>query len=145
LGEGRLPLVAILCNHPTAFGTLSQCTQSVSKCYTINCYHLLFVRSIKRNYKETKWLFVSALLCLPIWACWMSSYALIPSIYKDAVVALELVICATILLAFLFGPKIYILLSYEPIIVEYPPTKDNVNRYDLFDRGMCEYFACPTI
>lgn len=65
----------------------------------------------------------------------MTSYALIPSVYKDAVIVLELLFSATVMLGFLFGPKIYILLSYEPVIVEYPPTKD-VNRYDLFERGI---------
>ena len=47
--------------------------------------------------------------------------------------------CGTVMLAFLFGPKIYILLSYEPVIVEYQGpnsnSKDLVYENGLFEKG----------
>lgn len=106
-------------------------------------------RNIKRNYKETKWLFSAALLCVPIWMAWVVGYALVPLPFKNTVIVIELLACATVLLCFLFGPKLYILLSYEPVIIEYPPPtvapsalhttgKENPTaalRYDLFERG----------
>uniref|UniRef100_A0A914WBZ0 G-protein coupled receptors family 3 profile domain-containing protein n=1 Tax=Plectus sambesii TaxID=2011161 RepID=A0A914WBZ0_9BILA len=105
-------------------------------------------RNIKRNYKETKWLFSAALLCVPIWVMWVVGYALVPLPFKNTVVVVELLACATVLLCFLFGPKLYILLSYEPVLIEFPPQtaqtstlqaagKENSTaalRYDLFER-----------
>jgi len=79
-------------------------------------------RNIKRNYKETKWLFLTAASCVSIWILWMLAYLIAPMAFKDTVVVVELLCCATVMLGFLFGPKIYILLSYEPVIVEYPST-----------------------
>ncbi|CAJ0932712.1 unnamed protein product, partial [Mesorhabditis belari] len=76
-------------------------------------------RNIKRNYKETKWLCVSSMICAFIWLLWIAAYFSVPYEWKESVIALELLMCATVLLAFLFGPKIYILLSYEPVVVEY--------------------------
>ena len=50
--------------------------------------------------------------------------------------ALELISCATVLLAFLFGPKIYILLSYEPVVVEYKPDGHGGKvPVELFEKG----------
>ena len=46
----------------------------------------------------------------------------------------ELVSCGTILLAFLFGPKIYILLSYEPVVVEYK-SEAVATQNGLFEKG----------
>jgi len=78
-------------------------------------------RNIKRNYKETRWLLYTFMICLPIWLIWMVCYSLIPPNFKDTVVVMELITCATVILCFMFGPKVYILLSYEPVLVEYPP------------------------
>ncbi|VDM10002.1 unnamed protein product [Wuchereria bancrofti] len=39
------------------------------------------------------------------------------------VIVLELFLCASILLGFIFGPKIYMMLSYEPAVVEMRPQK----------------------
>uniref|UniRef100_A0A0N5AV20 G_PROTEIN_RECEP_F3_4 domain-containing protein n=1 Tax=Syphacia muris TaxID=451379 RepID=A0A0N5AV20_9BILA len=97
-------------------------------------------RNIKRNYKETKWLFLSSLVCLLLWMLWMGAYLTVPVLFKDVVVILELMACATVLLAFLFGPKIYILLSYEPVVVEYQGpnsnSKDLVYENGLFEKGI---------
>ncbi|CAJ0560580.1 unnamed protein product, partial [Mesorhabditis spiculigera] len=92
-------------------------------------------RNIKRNYKETKWLCVSSLLCALIWLSWISAYFVVPYEWKESVIALELIACATVLLAFLFGPKIYILLSYEPVVVEYKVDYDAPHgpKLDLFE------------
>lgn len=55
------------------------------------------------------------------------------------VIVIELLLCASVLLAFLFGPKIYILLSYEPVIVEYNAQtakgKDAIYDNGLFEKG----------
>lgn len=81
----------------------------------------LMNRNVKRNYKETRWLMYTSLICAPIWIIWMISYAMIPEPFKDTVVVMELITCATVILCFMFGPKLYILLSYEPVLIEYPP------------------------
>lgn len=47
---------------------------------------------------------------------------------------LELICCASILLGMLFGPKIYILLSYEPVVVEYKESQQRCNM-GLFEKG----------
>ncbi|KAK0397948.1 hypothetical protein QR680_002353 [Steinernema hermaphroditum] len=95
-------------------------------------------RNIKRNYKETKWLFLASLVCVLLWAFWVVVYLLTPSAYRDIVVVLELIACGTVLLGFLFGPKIYILLSYEPVVVECQTqnfnTTNDTNEYGLFER-----------
>lgn len=95
-------------------------------------------RNIKRNYKETKWLFLSSVVCVVLWALWMTTFMFVPTFLKDTVVVVELLSCATVLLGFLFGPKIYILLSYEPVVVEYHaqngPAKDGLFEKGLFER-----------
>ncbi|VBB28206.1 unnamed protein product [Acanthocheilonema viteae] len=94
-------------------------------------------KNIKRNHKETKWLFISSLSCVILWIIWMTVYILIPSPYKDTVVVFELLLCASVLLGFIFGPKIYIMLSYEPVVVEVRPQnvmKDFVIDNDLFEK-----------
>ncbi|VDK81402.1 unnamed protein product [Litomosoides sigmodontis] len=94
-------------------------------------------KNIKRNHKETKWLFIASLSCAVLWIIWIVVYIWIPPPYKDAVVVLELLSCASVLLGFIFGPKIYIMLSYEPVVVEFRPqnvTKDFVCNNDLFDK-----------
>ncbi|VDO37662.1 unnamed protein product [Haemonchus placei] len=91
-------------------------------------------RNIKRNYKETKWLFVSSVLCTLIWLAWITAYFMVPNEIKETVVVAELICCASILLGLLFGPKIYILLSYEPVVVEYKESQGN--NMVLFERGM---------
>ncbi|TMS37550.1 hypothetical protein L596_004458 [Steinernema carpocapsae] len=97
-------------------------------------------RNIKRNYKETKWLFLASLCCVLLWAFWVVVYLLTPGVYRDIVIVLELLICGTVLLGFLFGPKIYILLSYEPVIVECHTqtfgVPNDTNEYGLFERGV---------
>ncbi|VDK59977.1 unnamed protein product [Anisakis simplex] len=95
-------------------------------------------RNIKRNYKETKWLFIAALTCVLLWMAWMITYVAVSPPYKDMVIVVELMLCASVLLIFLFGPKIYILLSYEPVIVEYNAQagkcKDGVYENGLFEK-----------
>jgi hypothetical protein len=39
-------------------------------------------------------------------------------IYLDHMTVLELHLTGTLLLAFIFGPKLYVLLFYEPVVVE---------------------------
>ncbi|CAI5448370.1 unnamed protein product [Caenorhabditis angaria] len=77
----------------------------------------LLNRNIKRNYKETKWLLYSTVGCFASWIAWITLYLTIGYEFRDTVIVIELIACATILLGFLFGPKIYILLSYEPVVV----------------------------
>ncbi|XGW27285.1 hypothetical protein V3C99_007695 [Haemonchus contortus] len=89
-------------------------------------------RNIKRNYKETKWLFVSSVLCTLIWLAWITAYFMVPNEIKETVIVAELICCASILLGLLFGPKIYILLSYEPVVVEYKESQGN--NMVLFER-----------
>ncbi|CAB3406504.1 unnamed protein product [Caenorhabditis bovis] len=77
----------------------------------------LLNRNIKRNYKETKWLLYSTVACFIVWIVWTTVYLSMGHEYRETVIVVELITCATIMLAFLFGPKIYILLSYEPVVV----------------------------
>lgn len=47
-------------------------------------------------------------------------------------------LCATALLGFIFGPKIYIMVSYEPVVVEMHPQqalKDFFSNQELFEKG----------
>ncbi|VDN01650.1 unnamed protein product [Thelazia callipaeda] len=78
-------------------------------------------KNIKRNYKETKWLFISSLSCAVLWIMWITAFVLVPLPYKDTVIVVELLLCASVLLGFVFGPKIYIMLSYESVVVEMHP------------------------
>jgi len=50
----------------------------------------------------------------------MIAYAILSEPFKEVIVIAELIACATVILCFMFGPKLYILLAYEPILVEYP-------------------------
>lgn len=95
-------------------------------------------RNIKRNYKETKWLFLSSLVCVILWAIWMTAYVFSPYFLKDTVVVMELLFCATVLLGFLFGPKIYILLSYEPVVVEFQSQSRRTKDGGLYENGLFE-------
>ncbi|VDP11811.1 unnamed protein product [Onchocerca flexuosa] len=91
----------------------------------------------KHNHKETKWLFISSLSCTILWIVWIIVYVLIPPPYKDTVIVLELLLCASVLLGFIFGPKIYIILSYEPVVIEMHPQhaiKDFVCDNDLLEK-----------
>uniref|UniRef100_A0AC35TYQ0 G_PROTEIN_RECEP_F3_4 domain-containing protein n=1 Tax=Rhabditophanes sp. KR3021 TaxID=114890 RepID=A0AC35TYQ0_9BILA len=121
----------------------------VSQAYVIILLILtLFIntqnKNIKRNYKETKWLFAASLVCVVVWIGWIGTFYVVNDAYKSYVVIFELIFCATILLAFLFGPKIYILLSYEPVVVECQPSSDGSDsRYgdhpnELFEKD-CEF------
>lgn len=90
-------------------------------------------RNIKRNYKETKWLLYSTVGCFFTWVAWITLYLVLGHEFRDTVIVVELVACATILLGFLFGPKIYILLSYEPVVVAFK--RDPFpNHTDLFEK-----------
>ncbi|CEF59730.1 Extracellular ligand-binding receptor domain and GPCR, family 3, C-terminal domain and Periplasmic binding protein-like I domain-containing protein [Strongyloides ratti] len=99
-------------------------------------------RNIKRNYKETKWLFAASIVCFIVWIGWITTYFIVPDIYKNYVIVFEIIFCGTVLLAFMFGPKIYILLSYEPVIVECQPNETIVNTKnddnDLYEKN-CEF------
>ncbi|KAL7076636.1 hypothetical protein ACQ4LE_003739 [Meloidogyne hapla] len=75
-------------------------------------------RSIKRNYEEAKWLFITSLSCTIILCLWAVSHVLISPIYLDFTTVIELQLTATLLLIFIFGPKLYVLLFYEPVVVE---------------------------
>ncbi|KAF8375209.1 hypothetical protein PRIPAC_81638, partial [Pristionchus pacificus] len=90
-------------------------------------------RNIKRNYKETKWLFFASVACTLVWVAWIVSYFIVPFQYKDATVVIALLSCGSILMAFLFFPKIYILLSYEPVVVEFKRDQDKLPAH-LFER-----------
>lgn len=50
-------------------------------------------------------------------------------------VVVELILCATVMLACMFAPKLYILLSYEPVLIEYPPgyNKSSLSRKNSFN------------
>ncbi|KHN75935.1 putative metabotropic glutamate receptor mgl-1 [Toxocara canis] len=94
-------------------------------------------RNIKRNYKETKWLFLAAVTCVLLWIAWVIAFIVVPYPHKDMIVVIELVLCASVLLAFLFGPKIYILLSYEPVVVEYD-AQVGKGKDAVYDNGLFE-------
>lgn len=94
----------------------------------------LLNRNIKRNYKETKWLLYSTVGCFFTWVAWITLYLILNHEFRDTVIVIELIACGTILLGFLFGPKIYILLSYEPVVVAFK--RDPFpNHTDLFEKG----------
>ncbi|KRX17012.1 Metabotropic glutamate receptor 7, partial [Trichinella nelsoni] len=101
-------------------------------------------RNVKRNYKETRWLLYTCLSLVPVWIGWTVGYAFVAHPYKDAVICVELITSATIMMLLMFGPKIYLLLCYEPILIQYPsttesntdPMKDNIYNLDIyFDNG----------
>ena len=102
-------------------------------------------RNIKRNYRETMWLLYTAIVCVPIFLCWTVAYSTIPDPYQDTVIIGELIICATVIMCFMFGPKLYILLSYEPVLIEYPPgykfTNDDNDTpsIDFLEQGSIDY------
>lgn len=78
----------------------------------------LLNRNVKRNYKETRWLMYTSFICAATWVAWMIGYAVTPDPFKDTVVVMELMTCATVILCFMFGPKLYILLRYETLLSE---------------------------
>ncbi|XP_003370304.1 7 transmembrane receptor [Trichinella spiralis] len=101
-------------------------------------------RNVKRNYKETRWLLYTCLSLVPVWIGWTVGYAFVAHPYKDAVICVELITSATIMMLLMFGPKMYLLLCYEPILIQYPSTtdsntdhmKDNIYNLDIyFDNG----------
>uniref|UniRef100_A0A914KR39 G-protein coupled receptors family 3 profile domain-containing protein n=1 Tax=Meloidogyne incognita TaxID=6306 RepID=A0A914KR39_MELIC len=87
-------------------------------------------RSIKRNYKEAKWLFITSLSCTIILCLWAVSHVLISPVYLDFTTVIELQLTATLLLIFIFGPKLYVLLFYGPVVVEcfYGGSGSSLNR-----------------
>lgn len=60
-------------------------------------------------------LFLSCTIILCLWAV---SHVLISPVYLDFTTVIELQLTATLLLIFIFGPKLYVLLFYEPVVVE---------------------------
>ncbi|KAI6187518.1 DNA pantothenate metabolism flavoprotein domain containing protein [Aphelenchoides besseyi] len=89
-------------------------------------------REIRRNYKESKWLFIANLMALALYASWAVIRSLVDHSSIRYVDIVELNLMGLLLLTFLFGPKIYILLLYEPFVVErYSPdisTHTNASR-----------------
>ncbi|VDL77148.1 unnamed protein product [Nippostrongylus brasiliensis] len=128
--EPFMSTLAVTDSHSEMICTLGKDEFVLANIYVIILLFLaLFIntinRNIKRNYKETKWLFVASLLCTLVFLCWIVAYFIVPN-------ELKLICCASVLLGLLFGPKIYILLSYEPVVVEY---KDNhATQMDLFEK-----------
>ncbi|KJH52241.1 7 transmembrane receptor [Dictyocaulus viviparus] len=90
--------------------------------------------SMLANLLETKWLFVSSVLCTLIWLSWVPTYIIISNDLKEKVIVVELICCASVLLGLLFGPKIYILLSYEPVLVVYKENQ-TTNGMALFEKA----------
>ncbi|CAI4221810.1 unnamed protein product [Auanema sp. JU1783] len=140
MAEPFMSTIAGLGDHQRMQCSLSDEEFVLSNIYVVILLFLaLFLnsqnRNIKRNYKETKWLFVSSIICIIIWSVWIVSYFIAPFEYKQLTVICQLLSCATVLLGFLFGPKIYILLSYEPVVVEYKPENmSNINALNLFEK-----------
>lgn len=59
-------------------------------------------------------------------------------LFQDYLTMLELYLTGTILLGFIFGPKLYVLLSYEPVIIECGMNIDGImpeKTVNLFDAG----------
>ncbi|WKY07165.1 hypothetical protein Q1695_006965 [Nippostrongylus brasiliensis] len=135
--EPFMSTLAVTDSHSEMICTLGKDEFVLANIYVIILLFLaLFIntinRNIKRNYKETKWLFVASLLCTLVFLCWIVAYFIVPNELKETVIVVELICCASVLLGLLFGPKIYILLSYEPVVVEY---KDNhATQMDLFEK-----------
>ncbi|KAK5964523.1 Metabotropic glutamate receptor 7 [Trichostrongylus colubriformis] len=130
--EPFMSTLAVSDSHSEMVCTLGKHEFVLANVYVVILLFLaLFInsinRNIKRNYKETKWLFVSSVLCTLIWLGWIMAYFMIPNEIKETVIVAELICCASILLGLLFGPKIYILLSYEPVVVEYKENQANKN------------------
>ncbi|KAI3415572.1 hypothetical protein GPALN_005177 [Globodera pallida] len=111
------PFLALRCSHSSALFLLAQ----------IYTFFLLFLalflsaqnRSIKRNYKEAKWLFITSLICSLILTAWAALHTLLSVQHMEYLTVLELHLTGSILLAFVFGPKLYVLLFYEPVVVQY--------------------------
>ncbi|KAL3096040.1 hypothetical protein niasHS_005799 [Heterodera schachtii] len=111
------PFFALRCPHSSALFLLAQ----------IYTFFLLFLalflsaqnRSIKRNYKEAKWLFITSLICSLILIAWAVFHTLVSVQHMEYLSVLELHLTGSILLAFVFGPKLYVLLFYEPVVVQF--------------------------
>ncbi|KAI6227317.1 G-PROTEIN-RECEP-F3-4 domain-containing protein [Aphelenchoides fujianensis] len=91
-------------------------------------------RKIGRNYKESKWLFIANLVALLLYASWAVVRSLVdPAMIRYVDIA-ELNLMGVSLLFLLFGSKVYILLFYEPYVVErcITPMKPPINEDDLF-------------
>ncbi|KAI6233721.1 G-PROTEIN-RECEP-F3-4 domain-containing protein [Aphelenchoides fujianensis] len=91
-------------------------------------------REIRRNYKESKWLFIANLVALLLYASWAVVRSLVdPAMIRYVDIA-ELNLMGVSLLFLLFGSKVYILLFYEPYVVErcMTPMKPPINEDDLF-------------
>lgn len=136
--EPFMSTLAVSDSHSEMVCTLGKDEFVLANIYVVILLFLaLFInsinRNIKRNYKETKWLFVSSVLCTLVWLCWIVAYFIVPNDLKEIVIVLELICCASILLGMLFGPKIYILLSYEPVVVEYKESQQRCNM-GLFEK-----------
>jgi len=75
-------------------------------------------RNIKRNYSEAKWLFAASLTCTLVMSAWIFLQAFVSPTYIDLLTVAELYVVGAVLLGMLFGPKLYVLLSYESVVVE---------------------------
>uniref|UniRef100_A0A915CY29 G-protein coupled receptors family 3 profile domain-containing protein n=1 Tax=Ditylenchus dipsaci TaxID=166011 RepID=A0A915CY29_9BILA len=131
--------------EPNSIASRMRCSYSTSNFFLAEayCFVLLLLalflntlnRNIKRNYKEAKWLFGASFACTLVMIIWILFQAFASPVYVDYITILELYLIGTILLTFLFGPKIYVLLSYEPVIVEctYGQTTVPDKNSDLFE------------
>uniref|UniRef100_A0A183C8C8 G_PROTEIN_RECEP_F3_4 domain-containing protein n=1 Tax=Globodera pallida TaxID=36090 RepID=A0A183C8C8_GLOPA len=68
---------------------------------------------------EAKWLFITSLICSLILTAWAALHTLLSVQHMEYLTVLELHLTGSILLAFVFGPKLYVLLFYEPVVVQY--------------------------
>lgn len=94
-------------------------------------------RRIRRNYKESKWLSIASLVALVVFSTWIVVKICLPTFESREVDILEITLMSATLLIFLFGPKVYILLFYEPLVVErsVTPAKEPYYEDDLFEQG----------
>uniref|UniRef100_A0A1I7S5C9 G_PROTEIN_RECEP_F3_4 domain-containing protein n=1 Tax=Bursaphelenchus xylophilus TaxID=6326 RepID=A0A1I7S5C9_BURXY len=95
-------------------------------------------RKIRRNYKESKWLFIANLVALTLFVSWIVARHVIPTNLHRELDIVELNSMALILLGLMFGTKVYILLFYEPLVVErcVTPMKPDFYDGDLFEKDM---------
>ncbi|CAD5221549.1 unnamed protein product [Bursaphelenchus okinawaensis] len=95
-------------------------------------------RKIRRNYKESKWLFVANLMALTLFVSWIVLRHVVPMSLHRELDIIELNLMALTLLGFMFGTKVYILLFYEPFVVErcVTPMKPEMYDVDLFEKDL---------
>lgn len=126
----RNPLHSGLDNYNGAeFRPTSSCSWTRTEFLMSHVYDVLLLllvcclaamnRNVKRladrNWGETKWLLTTGLLCLPVWIGWMVAVALLPVGLLDTAVVIASLTSATLILSLMFGPKLFILISYHPV------------------------------